>query len=132
MGTEPQKADPVDSEHDRFLFRLSHRGRVIRVGLALVLTAAGMVPVPYIGWGYGLVLCGPAAALMFHAGLERKTRRVVCFWAIPTIVGVALGLFSVAAYALGGGVSRVLSLQVLGLACLTTLAAAVLGRPPTA
>ena len=116
--------------HDRLLLRMSHRGRVIRVVLALVLTAGGMVPVPYIGWGYGLVLCGPAAALLFYAGLERQTRRVVFFWSVPTIVGLVLALFSLAAYALGSGVSLVLIPQLLGLAGLTTLVAAVLGRPP--
>ena len=129
-------AEPVDDSEPsspqalprRFVVQLSHRGRVVRVLIAIVLSVLGLIPVPYIGWGYGLVVSAPAAVLLFLAGKDRQQRRIVLLWSIPTVLGLGLGLWSVAVYALQGASADVIPM-ILGATIVTSLMAAVLGQP---
>jgi hypothetical protein len=130
-GDGPDSSDP-DLFRQKYLTRLSHRGRVVRILVALFLTIPGWVPIPYIGLAPGIMFFGPAAALLAVAAMERKTRRIVLLWSIPTAAGTALSLFSLAVVSMRGRSSSDLILQFVGIAIVTTLFAALLGRPPSA
>ena len=102
----------------------------MRLLVALLLTAPGLVPIPYIGWAPGLVFLGPATALLVIAATDRQSRRIVLLWSIPTGIGIALCLFSLVVYrSLGSGDHLIL--QIFGVAAVTTLLATLLGRPPS-
>jgi hypothetical protein len=128
-GEAPDSHDP-DLFQEKYLHRLSHRGRMVRLLSALLLTALALVPVPYIGWGGGVVLLGPASVLLAVAARDRKSCRMVLLWSIPTAVGMVLSLFSLAGYS-SRGVSTDVFFGVIGIALLTTLIAALLGRTPS-
>ena len=61
-GEGPDSSDP-ELFRKKYFHQLTHRGRMVRILVALLLTVPGLVPVPYIGWGFGLVLLAPAAVL---------------------------------------------------------------------
>jgi hypothetical protein len=127
-------ADPGDGPdssvpelfRQKYVIRLSHRGRVVRILVALLLTVPGWLPIPYIGWAHGVIFFGPAAALLAIAAMERKSLRVVLLWSIPTAAGTALSLFSLAVYSTQGS-SGDLILRIIGIAIVTTLFVALLG-----
>ena len=122
---DPPAGEPLPP---RFLKRMSHRGRMVRVFVALALTAFGLaVPAPYIGWGWGTVVFGPAAVLLAFAGLDREGRRGVLLCAVPTVIGLLLAIVSAVRYAVHIGVGPLLEF-VLWTAG-TTLLAALLGAP---
>jgi hypothetical protein len=134
MSADPGDGrDSSDPElfRQKYVIRLSHRGRVVRILVALLLTVPGWVPIPYIGWAHGIMFFGPAAALLAVAAMERKTRRMVLLWSIPTAAGTALSLFSFAVSSTQGSSGELL-LQFVSIAFATTFFAALVGRPPSA
>jgi hypothetical protein len=114
---DPDDAD-ADATRRAWLAAPTHRGRVVRTLLALALTAAGLLlPVPYVGYAYGLTVFAPAAVLLGFA---------LDWLGLPTALGLALSLLSFVVAA-----SRYTGLMapVAGWTLVTTLVALLLGAP---
>jgi hypothetical protein len=107
---------------------MSHRGRAVRVLVALFLSLVGLLPMGFYGWVLGLPLFGPAAVLMVFAGLDRHSRRGVIYCAVPTVLGLGLALMSVVGTAPDLWRSGALPI-ILGLTLATTTLAAFVGSP---
>jgi len=123
-----------DPESDEALFQsrclttMSHQGRMARLLVGLLLSVLGLLwVVPYTGWAHSLILFGPAAVLVVFAGLERRTRRIVLLWSLPTLLGLGLGTLSIVHVALRFPSALP---SILGFTLATTLFAAIAGSPP--
>ena len=131
LSSEPDP-DDLDAFRTRFFAPIDHRGRTVRVLVAMALTVPGFLPIPYAGLTCGIVLFAPAAVLLVFAGLDRRSRRGVVLCAVPTMLGLALSLYSVVIL-LGRSSSSVkLVMMALGTSVVTTLLAALVGSPPHA
>jgi len=122
---------PESADEARFLVRMSHRGRMVRVLVALALTVFGLIfPAPYIGWGWWMVLFAPAAVLLLFAGMEREGRRVVLVCALPTLAALILAAWSLVSFATRIGGAGIL-VEIGAWSLVASLAAGLLGRPPS-
>lgn len=124
----PSYSDDAESFRRNYFVQMSHRGRAVRVLVALFLSLVGLLPMGFYGWVLGLPLFGPAAALMVFAGLDRHSRRGVIYCAVPTIFGLGLALMSAVGTAPDLWRSGALPI-ILGLTLATTTLAAFVGSP---
>ena len=118
MGNEEDV--PFDPQ---VLGRLDHRGRVVRILIAVLLSSAGWLwTVPYAGWAMGLILHSPAAVLFGLVARESNRPRVAAWYCLPSVLGMGASACSL---------SQVASMVpgVLALTFLTTLLALLLGAP---
>lgn len=129
LSSEP---DPDDSDafRTRFFASIDHRGRTVRVLVAMALTIPGFFPIPYIGWIYGTVFFAPAAVLLAFAALDRQSRRGVLFCAVPTMLGLALSLLSFVVVPWSSVAEHIM--MALGISVVTTMLAAFVASPPRA
>jgi hypothetical protein len=125
QGDDGQRDDDESREADSaivqtgYLHQLGHAGRVVRVLLAWLLSAIGLL---YSGWGVGLIALGPAAVLLAFAAGDPKSRGVVLLCSLPTAIGICLAIDSLV---------RVPSTLPVALAAsvVATLITALLGAP---
>ncbi len=109
--------------NERTLRRFDHRGRVVRILVAVMLSSAGWLwSVPYAGWAMGLVLHSPAAVLFGLVARDSDRPRFAAWSAFPSVLGMLASVWSLAQ------VPSML-LWVLPLTLLTTLLALLLGAP---
>ncbi len=116
-GEDPSEASDVTARG--YLHEIGHSGRVVRVLVALLLSAVGLV---YSGWGLGLIFLGPAAVLLAFAGANTNSRRVVVLFSLPTAIGLCLAIGALVQMHRGRFV-------ILGVAVASTLLAALVGAP---
>jgi hypothetical protein len=114
--------DDLSTLRPKWLAELGHRGRVARTLIALVLTALGLLlPMPYVGYAYGLIVFAPAAVLLAFALGDAPHRRVLWLLGVPTGLGLVLSVSSF--------LGSLAGVDVIVWTLATTTLAALLGRP---